>query len=76
MVVVELAGIVPWSVVVVVLLVDPSFFSFTTLQADSDTRTAAARHGMISFFISIIVVWIVTLQGGKLHNRLVKSYGV
>jgi hypothetical protein len=48
--------------VVVVLRVASAFLSlFIVVQADSDTR-AAARHGMISFFISIIVVWMVTLH--------------
>jgi hypothetical protein len=35
--------------------------SVPLLQAVSDTRTAAIRHGMMSFFISIIFVWFVTL---------------
>jgi hypothetical protein len=42
--------------VVVVLGVDASFDSFTLVQADSDTRAAMARHGMMNFFISIIVL--------------------
>ena len=44
------------SVVVVVLCVDGSFFSSTVVQADRDARAAAARHGMMSFFINGIVV--------------------
>jgi hypothetical protein len=62
-VVVELAG----TVVVVVLVVVAGFFSFTVVQADSDTRAAVARHAMISLFIGIIVVWIINLQA-RAHN--------
>src|SRR5664280_386776 len=61
-VVVTGAGTVVCSVVVVVLCVASPFFSFTVEQADSDIRATAARQGMISFFISMIVVWFVTLQ--------------
>jgi len=60
-VVVEL-GTVLCSVVVVVLGVGVSFVSFTVVQPDSDAMATAARNGIISFFISIIVVWFVTLQ--------------
>ena len=31
-------------------------------QAESDNRAMAARHGRMSFFIGMIVIWIVTLQ--------------
>jgi hypothetical protein len=44
------------SVVVVVVCVDGSLFSSTVVQADSDTKAAAARHGMMSFFINGIAV--------------------
>ena len=77
MVVVVLAGTVLCSVVVVVLWEVSPFLSFTVVeQADSDIRATAARQGMISFFISMIVVWFVTLQARKLHQRLVVGYGV
>ena len=56
-VVVTGAGTVVCCVVVVVLCVAGS-----VEQPDSNTRAATARHGMISFFISIIVVWFVVLQ--------------
>ena len=46
----------------VVLGVDAVLFSSTVEQADSDTRAAAARHAIMSFFISKILVYIVTLQ--------------
>jgi hypothetical protein len=76
-VVVVLAGTVLCSVVVVVLWEVSPFLSFTVVeQADSDIRATAARQGMISFFISMIVVWFVTLQARKLHQRLVVGYGV
>jgi hypothetical protein len=32
------------------------------VQPDSDTMATAAKHAMISFFISIIFVWFVVLQ--------------
>jgi translation initiation factor 2B subunit (eIF-2B alpha/beta/delta family) len=47
------AGVVVFSVVVVVLGADASFFSFTVvLQAGSDTRAVTARHEIMNFFIS------------------------
>ena len=49
-------GTVVSCVVVVMLLVGSVFFSFTVVQADSNARAAAARHGMIRFFISTIMV--------------------
>jgi hypothetical protein len=60
-VVVELAG-AAGVVVVVELVVAAGVLSFTLVQADSVARAAAIRHGIISFFISIIVVWFVTLR--------------
>ena len=61
-VVVVVAGLgwVVSCVVVVELFTGSALLSFTVVQADSDTR-AAARHGMMSFFTSIDVVWIVAL---------------
>jgi hypothetical protein len=58
---VALAGlrVVLTSVVEVVVCVDGSLVSFTVVQADSDTKTAAARQGMMSFFIIRMVVWMV-----------------
>lgn len=55
-------GTVVSSVVVVVLFAGSALFSFTVVQADSDTMAAAARHGRIRFFMNTIVVWIITLQ--------------
>jgi len=57
----ELAGccIVLWSLVVVVVLCGPG--SFTVVQADSDTKTAAAMHGMTIVFIIGIILWICYL---------------
>lgn len=40
-------------------------------QPDSDTRAATTRQGRISFFISIIVVWIVTIQPKGMVTSLV-----
>lgn len=40
-------------------------------QPDSDTRAATTRQGRISFFISIIVVWIVTTQPKSMVTSLV-----
>ena len=56
MVVVEVAGIVVCSVVVVLWVVSP-FFSFTVVQADSDTKATAARQRITSFFISSIFLF-------------------
>jgi hypothetical protein len=36
----------------VVLVVDVALVPFVLEQADSDTRAAAARHAIMSFFIS------------------------
>ena len=53
-VVVELAGTAGVVVVVLVVVVG-------VVQPDSDTMATAATHAMISFFISMIFVWFVTL---------------
>jgi hypothetical protein len=64
-------GVVVSCVVVVELRVASAFLSlFIVVQADSDTRAAAARHGMISFFINTLVVWMVTL-----HYKITPSVG-
>jgi hypothetical protein len=47
---------------VVVLFVGSAFFSFTVVQAHSDKRAAAARHGMVRCFMDMMVVGVVTLQ--------------
>ena len=49
-------------VVVVELRVGSAGLSFTVVQADSVARTVAARHGMISFFMSIMVVRTIILR--------------
>jgi hypothetical protein len=56
-VVVTGVGIVVCSVEVVELWV-----ALSVLQPVIDTRAAAATHERMNFFISIIVVWFVTLQ--------------
>ena len=55
MVVVELAGTAGVVVVVVLVVVGVA-------QPDSDAMATAAKHAMISFFISMIFVWFVDLQ--------------
>ncbi len=62
--------------VVVELGVDASFVSFTLVQADSDTRAAVAMDAMISLFISIIVVWFVTLQSIIALSAAQRLWGV
>jgi hypothetical protein len=47
---------------VVVLGVAAALSPFTVEHAESDTMAAAARHGMIFFFIWINAVSIVALQ--------------
>jgi hypothetical protein len=59
-VVVTGAGTVVSAVVVVVLFVGSAFFSFTVVQAHSDKRAAAARHGMVRCFMDMMVVGVVT----------------
>jgi len=56
------AGTVVSAVVVVVLFVGSAFLSFTVVQAHSDKRAAAARHGMVRCFMDMMVVGVVTLQ--------------
>jgi Na+/phosphate symporter len=61
-VVVELAGTAGVVVVVLVVVVEAA----GVVQPDSDdAMTTAAKHAMISFFISIIFVWFVTLPARK-----------
>jgi hypothetical protein len=45
---------------VVVLFVGSAFFSFTVVQAHSDKRAAATRHGMVRCFMDMMVVGVVT----------------
>jgi len=44
-------------VVVVVLFVGSAFLSFTVVQAHSDKRAAAARHGMVRCFMDMDGRW-------------------
>jgi Na+/phosphate symporter len=61
-VVVELAGTAGVVVVVLVVVVGAAGVA----QPDSDdAMTTAAKHAKISFFISIIFVWFVTLPARK-----------
>jgi len=50
--------VVSSDVVVVVLVAVP----LSVAHAASDNRATAARHGRISLFISVLVVWMLTLQ--------------
>ena len=71
-VVVVVAGLgwVVSCVVVVELFTGSALLSFTVVQADSNARTVAARHGMISFFISTVVVGMTDL-----HHEITPSIG-
>ena len=58
-------GAVVSCVVVVELRVASALLSFTVVQADSDTRMVAARNGMMSFFMSMIVTGAMNLPSRK-----------
>jgi hypothetical protein len=67
-VVVELAGTAGTAgVVVVVVVVEVGAAGVVQLDSN-DAMATAAKHAMISFFISIIMVWFVVLQA---HNYVI-----